>query len=61
MMHGQPGIKQFSCLLLKKLIISRKGGGSKEEVKSKGKEIESANSPNTSDLQGHKMQGKEVN
>jgi hypothetical protein len=43
---------------VKKLIILRKDGRSKEEVKSKGRETESVNSPNTSELQSHKMQRK---
>jgi len=42
-------------------IISRKSEISKEEIKSKSREIESLNSPNTSGLQGQKMQKKEVN
>jgi hypothetical protein len=42
-------------------IISRKNEISKEEIKSKSREIESINSPNTSGLQGQKIQKKEVN
>jgi len=48
-------------LSLKKLTIWRKSERSKEDIKSKGKEIENVNSPKTSGLQGEKMQKKEVN
>jgi hypothetical protein len=36
--------------------MSRKSGRSKQEIKSKSSEIESVISPNTSGLQGQKMQ-----
>jgi hypothetical protein len=48
--------KQLSFLSLKKLIVSRKRERSKEEIKSKGREIESVSSPNTSDLKRQKTQ-----
>ena len=40
---------------LKKLIISRKNERSKKEIKSKCRDIESLNSPNTSRVQRQKM------
>ena len=46
-------------LSLEKLIIPRKGGRNNEKIKSNGREIDSENRPNTSGLQGHKMQRKE--
>jgi hypothetical protein len=39
-------------------IISRKSEIIKEEIKSKSREIESINNPNTTGLQGQKMQRK---
>jgi len=45
-------------LSLEKLIIPRKGGRSNEEIKTKGREIDGENRPNTSGIQGHKMQRK---
>lgn len=38
--------------------MPRKGGRSKEEIKSNGREIDGENRPNTSGLQDHKMQRK---
>ena len=49
----------FFFLSLEKLIIPRKGGRNNEKIKSNGREIDSENRPNTSGLQGHKMQRKE--
>jgi hypothetical protein len=41
---------------MKKLIISRKSEKRKEEIKSQNIEIESVKMPNTSGLEGRKMQ-----
>jgi hypothetical protein len=41
---------------MKNLIISRKDEKSKEEIKSKSREIESTNIPGTLGIKGQKMQ-----